>query len=511
MPPRKQRRRYPRRRYIAPLGPVLTDTIAADESSQSGSDSPQARQDISSQSLPERESCSENSPAETHMVEQTDTDASQGRSSLGDEPLDKGTQRARQPPFPESRHAQSSDCSQVHESEARSGPASATADQGSAVAAPPVVQAQTDELGKDATVSEAWWLDTKRPPAQQPSPQPLPPQTPPLQTPPLQPFPPHTDPQGSLQYSATQNGPRDRGLRSPMPIPFLSSAKAHRATCQPKSGTKTRTTLECSNGSGVAPDGYPPQRKSGVFTKTCEQARSIGKRARRRRRAAAALQKKSQPQRMQVGGQASHGISRESLLDLVSLVNTLRGRSLYRSNGQMPPGPPASVNHAAVTKIPRPLPLQKLRQGYAFPTAVSASMSAPLPEDGPHVGYHHKTDPVHRQTRRKATARAGLTSRSIPTVPTTVSYAEALLPHLPPHQTSALHPEYDIYSGHVSANPSHPRLVDMNGGQPFVLGADVYIGGNVRILPGCIIGQGSTIAANSVVTRVSDSGQNTRN
>lgn len=264
MPPRKQRRRYPRRRYIAPLGPVLTDTVAPDESSQSGSDSPKERQDISSQSLPERESCSENSPAETHMVEQTDSDASQGRSSSVDEPLDKGTQCARQPPFPESRHAQSSDCSQVLESETKSGPASATADQGSVVAAPPVVQAQTDEPGKDATVSEAWWLDTKRavkqtpppplatqpPPAQQPSPQPLPPQTPPLQTPPLQtpplqPFPPQTDPQGSLQYSATQKGPHDRGLRSPMPIPFLSSAEAHRTTCQPKSGTNTRTTLEC--------------------------------------------------------------------------------------------------------------------------------------------------------------------------------------------------------------------------------------------------------------------------
>lgn len=208
---------------------------------------------------------------------------------------------------------------------------------------------------------------------------------------------------------------------------------------------------------------------------------------------------------MQVGGQASHGINRESLLDLISLVNTLRGRSLYRSNGQMPPGPPASVNHPAVTEIPRPLPLQKLREGYAFPTAVSTSMSAPLPGDGPHVGYHQTMDPVHRQTRREATVRAGLASRSIPTVPTTVSYAEARLPHLPPHQTSALHPHYDIYSGHVSANPSHPRIVDMNVGQPFVQGADVYIGGNVRILPGCIIGQGSTIAANSVVTRVSDS------
>ncbi|TQV90475.1 hypothetical protein IF1G_10798 [Cordyceps javanica] len=485
---RQKRRRFPRRRHTAPLGPVLTDTVAADESSQSGSDSPNARQDISSQSLPERESCSENSPTETHMVEQTDTDASQGRSSSVDEPLDKGTQYAGQPPFPESRHAQSSDCSQVHESETKSGLASAIADQGSAVAAPPLVEAQTDEPGKDATVSEAWWLDTKRavkqtpppplatqpPPAQQPSPQPLPPQTPPLQTPPLQPFPPHTDPQGSLQYSATQNGPHDRGLRSPMPIPLLSSAKAHRTTYQPKSGTNTRTTLESpgSKGSGVAPVGYPPQRKSGAFTKTCEQARSVGKRARRRRRAAAAWQKKSQPQRTQVGGQASHGVNRESLLDLISLVNTLRGRSLYRSNGQMPPGPPASVNHPAVTKIPRPLPLQKLRPGYAFPTAVSASMSAPLPGDGPHVGYHHTMDPVQCQPRREATVHAGLASRSMPTVPTTISYAEAQPPHLPPHQTSALHPNYDIYAGHVSANPSHHRIVDMNGGHQVVLGAD---------------------------------------
>ncbi|MGH7961462.1 MAG: hypothetical protein ACRERD_06490 [Candidatus Binatia bacterium] len=121
------------------------------------------------------------------------------------------------------------------------------------------------------------------------------------------------------------------------------------------------------------------------------------------------------------------------------------------------------------------------------------------------MGYHHAKDSDYCQTRRGAVVQAGPASRSVTTVPTTVSHAQAHLPHTLLYQTPTLDPNYGVYAGHHPADPLHQQVAaGVNGAEPVVIGAEVCIGGNVRILPGCIIGQGSAVEAGSVVTSVSD-------
>jgi len=65
-------------------------------------------------------------------------------------------------------------------------------------------------------------------------------------------------------------------------------------------------------------------------------------------------------------------------------------------------------------------------------------------------------------------------------------------------------PNVSLYSG------SHPLDPDLrNGtkgpenGKPIIIEEDVWIGGNVTVVPGVTIGKGSTVGAGSVVTKVS--------
>ena len=64
-------------------------------------------------------------------------------------------------------------------------------------------------------------------------------------------------------------------------------------------------------------------------------------------------------------------------------------------------------------------------------------------------------------------------------------------------------PYVSIYSG---THPTNPELRNgINGpesGKEIHIGEDVWIGGNVVILPGVRVGKGATLGAGSVVTRV---------
>lgn len=66
-------------------------------------------------------------------------------------------------------------------------------------------------------------------------------------------------------------------------------------------------------------------------------------------------------------------------------------------------------------------------------------------------------------------------------------------------------PNCSFYSG---THPLDPAVRNgTNGpemGKPIVIGEDCWLGGNVIILPGVTLGQGVTIGAGSVVTKVND-------
>ena len=63
-----------------------------------------------------------------------------------------------------------------------------------------------------------------------------------------------------------------------------------------------------------------------------------------------------------------------------------------------------------------------------------------------------------------------------------------------------LGPNVSLFTACHPINPEERRL-GMEWAKPITIGDDVWIGGNVTILPGVTIGQRCTIGAGSVVTK----------